>query len=192
MVTDPSTQGRADRQELILDAVLRLLAEQGIAGVSIRSVAREAGVAHGLVGYYYSDKVGLIVAALRRIEEQDVALVMPDPALSPQARLRAALQRVADKEFLTTAYLSRRLQLWSLATADEQFERINAEAQASYRNGLAELIRTARPDLPKSECARRAADISVIQNGVWLTALLGIDRSAIKRAIARCEEIAFG
>lgn len=46
-----------DRQERILDAVLRLLAQQGIAGVSIRAVAREAGVALGLVNYYYEDKV---------------------------------------------------------------------------------------------------------------------------------------
>lgn len=82
MVTKAGVRPQEDRQELILDAVLRLLADQGIAGVSIRSVAREAGVAHGLVGYYYADKVGLIGAALRRISEQDVALLAPDPGLS--------------------------------------------------------------------------------------------------------------
>ncbi|HQR26417.1 MAG TPA: TetR family transcriptional regulator [Nocardioides sp.] len=188
-MTEPAGVAR-DRQGLILDAVLRLLGEHGIAGVSIRSVAREAGVAHGLVGYYYVDKVGLIAAALRRIEEQDVAMVVPDPATPPVDRVRAALRRVADEEFLTTAYLSLRLQLWSLANAGEEFEQINIEAQQRYRKGLAELIRAARPDLPRSECNRRAADISVVQNGLWLTALLGLDRSSIRRAVARCEEIA--
>lgn len=148
MVTKPGLRPREDRQELILDAVLRLLADHGIAGVSIRSVAREAGVAHGLVGYYYDDKVGLIGAALRKISEQDDALLAPDPGLSPEGRLRAALRRVADDEFLTTEYLSLRLQLWSLARADAAFVQINSEAQKRYRKGLSDLIRAARPTSP--------------------------------------------
>lgn len=183
---------RADRQEQILDAVVRLLARSGISGVSIRSVAREAGVAHGLVGYYYQDKVGLIGAALRRIEEADVALVAPDPAVPPAERLRAALRRVADREFLTTDYLALRLQLWSLAQAEPEFEQINTGAQERYRKALAELIRAARPQLSRAECRRRAADINVVQNGLWLTALLGLDRASIRRSVARSEEIAFG
>ena len=192
MAARAESQAGGDRQALILDAVLRLLAEQGIAGVSHRSVAREAGVAHGLVGYYYEDKVGLITAALRRIGEQDVAMIDPDPSMAPLDRLRLALRRVADPEFLTTEYLSLRLQLWSLAKADERFEQINAEAQGRYRKGLADLIRAARPDLTRVECKHRAADVNVVQNGLWLTVLLGLDRSSVGRAVARCEEIALG
>jgi TetR/AcrR family transcriptional regulator, cholesterol catabolism regulator len=190
VVTQSRQEGGEDRQEQILDAVLRLLAEQGIAGVSHRSVARVAGVAHGLVGYYYEDKVGLVAAALRRIGEQDAALIQPDPALPARDRLSASLRRVADPEFLTTEYLSLRLQLWSLAKADEQYEQINNEAQQRYRKGLADLIRAARPDLTGAECRRRATDINVVQNGLWLTFLLGLDRSSVDRAVARCEEIA--
>jgi hypothetical protein len=29
-----------------------------------------------------------------------------------------------------------------------------------------------------------------VQNGMWLTALLGLDRASLRRAVARCEEIA--
>ncbi|WP_394621359.1 TetR/AcrR family transcriptional regulator [Lentzea sp. JNUCC 0626] len=174
----------------ILDAVLTLLSRHGIGGVSMRAVAREAGVALGLVNYHYADKTGLIAAALRRIEEQDIALVEPDPDLPAGERLRIALRRVADPEFLTTEYLSLRLQLWSLAQAAEEFERINTEAQGRYRSGLARLIRAARPDLSRYECAKRAADIDVIQNGLWLTALLGLDRAALRRAVKLCEDIA--
>ncbi len=181
---------KVDRQALILEAVLRLLSLQGISGVSMRAVAREAGVSLGLVNYHYEDKTSLIRAALHRIEEQDIALVEPDLALEPEERLRAALTRVADPEFLTTEYLSLRLQLWALAQAHQDFERINTEAQKRYRAGLAALIGAARPELPPDECGKRAADIDVIQNGLWLTALLGLDRASISRSVARCEEIA--
>lgn len=183
-------EARSEREERILEAVLRLLAEQGIGGVSIRSVAREAGVAHGLVGYYYGDKVSLIGAALRRIEEQDVALVAPRAGGRPEAQLRAALRRVVDEEFLTTDYLSLRLQLWSLARAHPEYADINATAQQRYRAGLADLVAAARPHLSRRDCDRRAADIDVIQNGMWLTALLGLDKAALRRSLARCEEIA--
>jgi TetR/AcrR family transcriptional regulator, cholesterol catabolism regulator len=181
-----------DRQQRILDAVVRLLAQGGISAVSMRAVSREAGVSLGLVNYYYDDKTNLVGAALRRIEEQDVAMVQPDPSLPPEERLRAALKGVARPELLTTEYLSLRLQLWALAQAHEEFERINSDAQKRYRAGLAALIRAARPDLSRGECARRAADIDVVQNGLWLTALLGLDAASIRRSVQRCEEIALG
>lgn len=181
----------ADRQQRILDATLGLLAQHGISGVSMRAVARQAGVALGLVNYHYDGKASLIGAALRRIEEQDVALVEPDPARSPKNDLKAALRRVTNDEFLTTQYLSLRLQLWSLAQAHPDFAEINTAAQERYRKALAALIRAARPELSKGETNRRATDIDIVQNGLWLTALLGLDRAAIRRTVKRCEDIAF-
>jgi AcrR family transcriptional regulator len=156
----------------------------------MRAVAGEAKVALGLVNYYFDDKTSLIAAALRRIEEQDIAIVEPDPMLPPDERVRTSLRRVADPEFLTTEYLSLRLQLWSLAQADEAFARVNTEAQARYRARLAALIRAARPGLSLAECRKRAADVDILQNGMWLTALLGLDRASIRRTVARSEEIA--
>lgn len=184
--------GPAGREERILDAVLTLLMRQGIEGVSIRAVAREAGVALGLVNYYYGDKVTLISAALRRIEKQDMAIVTPDAAKGPEQNLRAALHRIADPEFLTTEYLSLRLQLWALANAHESFAEINSTAQKRYRKALAELIRAARPELSSADAGKRAVDIDIIQNGIWLTALLGLGRTSIRSSLKRCEEIAFG
>jgi TetR/AcrR family transcriptional regulator, cholesterol catabolism regulator len=181
---------KVDRQALILEAVLSLLSRRGISGVSMRAVSREANVALGLVHYYYEDKTSLIAAALRRVEEQDIAIVEPDPMLPPEERVRAALRRVADPEFLTTEYLSLRLQLWALGQAHEAFAHINTAAQKRYGASLAALIRTARPGLSRAECDKRAADIDILQNGMWLTALLGLDRASIRRTVARSEEIA--
>lgn len=183
---------KVDRQGRILEAVIDLLAREGIAGVSMRAVAREAGVALGLVSYHFEDKTSLIRSALHRVEEQDLAMVEPDPGLPPEDRLLAALRRVAEPEFLTTEYLSLRLQLWALARVHEDFGQINTQAQKRYRASIAQLIGDARPELSRAECKQRAADIDVLQNGVWLTALLGLDRASVRRSIKRCEEIALG
>lgn len=181
---------KVDRQASILEATLTLLSRHGISGVSMRAVAREANVALGLVNYHYEDKTSLIAAALRRVEEQDMTIVEPVPALQPDDRVRSALRRVADPGFLTAEYLSLRLQLWALAPAHALFAEINSTAQSRYRDGLAALIRDARPGLSRRECNRRAADIDILQNGLWLTALLGLDRAAIRRTVALTEEIA--
>lgn len=192
MTVDGTGKEKVDRQARILDAAIDLLASNGISGVSMRAVAREAQVSLGLVNYHFADKNGLVKAALLRIEEQDLAIVAPDPELDPEQRLRAALRRIAEPQFLTTEYLSLRLQLWSLARAHEEYEQINTEAQKRYRDGLADLIRDARPGLTPAECASRAADVDVVQNGIWLTALLGLDHASVRRNLARCEEIALG
>lgn len=180
-----------DRQARIIDAALALLSTQGIAGVSMRAVSREAGVALGLVNYYFADKVSLIKAALRSVGERDLAIVEPDPSLPPVERLHRALRRVGDEEFLTTEHLSLRLQLWALAQVDEEFGGINTHAHKRYRDALGSLIQAARPGLSPEECAVRAADIDIIQNGVWLTSLLGRDADLVRRSLARTVEIAF-
>lgn len=183
-------QAAAGRRGRILEAAIELLANGGISAVSMRAVAREAGVSLGLVNYHFEDKASLLQAALRQVEEQDLALVQPDPKRSPEAGLRHALRRVVDPEFLTTDYLSLRLHLWALARVDPAYAAINTDAQQRYRDGIARLIGAARPQLSPGECRRRAADIDVIQNGIWLTALLGLDRASVRRSIQRCEEIA--
>jgi AcrR family transcriptional regulator len=182
---------QVDRRSRILEAALDLLSRHGISGVNMRAVAREAGVALGLVNYYYEDKSSLIRAALHRIDEHDLMLVAPDPASPPDEQLRTALRRVAGPELLTTRYLSLRLHLWALAQAHEDFALINAAAFDRYLEGLATLIGNAKPELASAVCRERAADIVVVQNGMWLTALLGVDEASIQRSLARTEEIAF-
>lgn len=178
--------------ERILDATLAVLASEGVAGVSMRAVAQHAEVAVGLANYYFENKTALICAALKRVGDQDLLLVAASDGADPDVHLRACLHKALDPKYLTRDYLSLRLQLWSLAGVDEQFAEINRAAQRRYLGGLSALIASARPDLAIEEIERRAADVLIVQNGVWLTAILVEDESALKRAAARCVELAFG
>jgi AcrR family transcriptional regulator len=187
-----SSTAAPDREEQILDAVLALLARAGISGVTMRAVAREAGVALGLINYHFQDKTGLIAAALRRMSKEDVDLVLPPAGLDPEERVRHVLGRVADDQFLRGDYLAVRLQLWALSPLDPLFASINRDAQLRYRDALAHLIADARPHLAAGDITRRATEIVVVQNGMWLTALVLADRDAVDRSLRRCEELALG
>ncbi len=157
----------------------------------MRAVAKEAGVAVGLANYHFVNKASLIADALHRIGEQDVELVAPIAGTDPVERLGDALRHVLDPSFLATDYLGLRLQLWSLASVDPGFAKINKDAQLKYRSGLSDLIAAARPEVSPDEVDRRAADILIIQNGVWLTSILIVDHDSIARSLRRCEQIAF-
>lgn len=187
-----STEATAvDKRERILEAALAVLARDGISGVTMRAVAREADVALGLATYHFTDKDGLLTAALERIADADADLVAPDPGRTPADALRIALHRIADPDFLSLPYLALRLQLWSLAGVDERYASINQTAQRRYLGGLVELLAAARPDLDPAEVERRANDILIVQNGVWLTSVLVPDPATIARSVARTEAIAF-
>jgi AcrR family transcriptional regulator len=53
----------AERREQILDATLRLVARDGFAGVTLRDVAAEVGVVHGLIRHYFATREQLVAAA---------------------------------------------------------------------------------------------------------------------------------
>jgi AcrR family transcriptional regulator len=55
----PSTPDAADSRARLLDAALRLFAEQGFAKTSIRQIAEAASVNTALISYYFGDKKGL-------------------------------------------------------------------------------------------------------------------------------------
>jgi AcrR family transcriptional regulator len=70
-VTTKRTRGRppaadaADRRTAILDTARSQFAAQGFSGTSMRAIAREAGVDVSLIGHYFGDKAGLLVATMQ-------------------------------------------------------------------------------------------------------------------------------
>jgi AcrR family transcriptional regulator len=179
-----------EKEERILDAVIAVLSRGGIAAVSMRAVAKEAGVALGLTNYYFTDKSSLIIAALRRVGDEDARLLDPAEGLDPDEQLRYALRRALNDDLLRSDYLGLRLQLWSLAAIEPEFAAINRVAQTHYLDRLGELVAAARPHLTVEEVARRASDVLVVQNGMWLTSILTVDAAVIERSVQRCEQIA--
>jgi AcrR family transcriptional regulator len=69
----PKTAAREAAEEALLDAAERLLADVGYAGITTRSLAKEARVNHGLVHYYFGSNENLLVHALERFTGRLIA-----------------------------------------------------------------------------------------------------------------------
>lgn len=65
--TEPRLFGDAERGDTrakILDAAFRRLATEGYAALSVREIARDAGVNHALINYHFRTKDQLVIAVL--------------------------------------------------------------------------------------------------------------------------------
>lgn len=82
----PASTDQAGPAEAILDAAYRCLARHGVAAVSMRQIAREAGVALSQLHYYFRSKEQLLIEVMRRTTEQHVRAMAQWLAQQPVER----------------------------------------------------------------------------------------------------------
>ena len=83
-----------ERKAELLDTAMRLFAEKGYDNVSVRSVAREAGVAPGLAYHYFDSKQRLFDAAIGHYAErcsEGMRAALDDGALSLDEKIEGAI-----------------------------------------------------------------------------------------------------
>lgn len=77
-----------ERRTQILAATLRLVARDGFAGVTLRDVATEAGVVHGLIRHHFGSREALVAAAFDAAVTAELA---GDEEIAEHREPRAAL-----------------------------------------------------------------------------------------------------
>jgi AcrR family transcriptional regulator len=122
----PKTAARAAAEEALLDAAERLLAGAGYAGITTRRLAKEAGVNHGLVHYYFGSNENLLVHTLERFTAR---------LIIRQRELYAADLPFADKWRTAMRYL---------LSEDVSYQKIWLELQALAWNNPDIMARLAR------------------------------------------------
>lgn len=89
-----------ERRDRIIDAAIRVVGAKGIAGLSHRSVAAEADVPLGSTTYHFSSLDELLIAALRRSNENFARVLRESRALAdPAAGLAEELARLLGEYF---------------------------------------------------------------------------------------------
>jgi AcrR family transcriptional regulator len=143
------------RKRAILEATLRLVADQGAAAVRLRDVARAAGVSVGSLQYYFDSRDQLIREAFDQHARDVVNLVARagDVSAPAPARLAAVIEAAVLRPDLRQSAA-----LWmEFVTAglhDDELRALLAEAYEAWRELLAEVVRAGtetgdfRPLLP--------------------------------------------
>ena len=80
--TEPKKRDAERTHEEILQAAQRLFAERDISSVSVRDIAKEAGVSHGLVQQYFGTRKEMLSAVIRSEVQRFAEAPLPAPGVS--------------------------------------------------------------------------------------------------------------
>ncbi|HEX6251272.1 MAG TPA: TetR family transcriptional regulator C-terminal domain-containing protein [Gemmatimonadaceae bacterium] len=136
-----------ERREQILGAAFRVAGREGIGGLTVRSVAAEAGVSHALVLFHFGRKERLIHELLDWVIARTTVLhISEDIARFPHAldRLHALLQQEMTRLSRQPQHTRLFLEYWALGARHEEIRtRISAELEryrAAFREIMEELL----------------------------------------------------
>ena len=140
----------AERREQIVDAAYDVALRAGIDGRTLRAVADEAGLSHGLVLFHFTRKDNLVAALLDRVLDTTVIVQMRgDGAAVPRAadRLHALLSHEVGRLAREPQQMRLFLEYWALGARDPAVRAKIRAALERYRlafRALAEeVLRTA-------------------------------------------------
>jgi len=130
----PKTAAREAAEEALLDAAERLLADVGYAGITTRGLAKEAGVNHGLVHYYFGSNENLLVHALERFTGRLIARqreLYEDDSVPFADKWRTAMRYLVSEDVrYEKIWLELQALAWNNPDIRARLARVNAEWRA--------------------------------------------------------------
>jgi AcrR family transcriptional regulator len=129
-------RGYGEGREALLDAAARVVARDGMSGLTYRSVAREAGVVHGLVAYHFGSRDQLIHETATKAWSESVDVTALDPDSGRLEDFSRQLSRLAAEQSGAQAF-QYELAVWALRSPE-----LRGEAQDLYAEWRAAIERT--------------------------------------------------
>ena len=134
------TPARSNAEEALLDAAERLLVEVGHAGITTRRLAREAGLNHGLVHYYFGSVENVLVRALERFTERltqrQRAMYAADVPFIE--KWRTAMRYLIEDAPYQKIWLELQALAWNQPEMRDRVARVNAEWRSVLTEAFAE------------------------------------------------------
>jgi AcrR family transcriptional regulator len=181
------------RRAQIVRATIRCLARAGYSGLTMKTVAREAGVSQGILHYYFADKRAILVAALDAVTadlDRRVAAAQARGARDARARLRAlvtACLRLAleEREFWVVF-----VEFWGEMMHDERLREINAALYRRMRRQIGALVAEGirAGTFRRVDSVQAAAVILALLDGVSLQLTFEPRAFSVAAAVRVCED----
>jgi AcrR family transcriptional regulator len=168
----------------ILEAALRSLAAKGSAAVSLRDIAREAGVALSQLHYYFGGREQLLAAAASFAMEQHIGHLQAEltRAASPAERVSLAIRSIRRQLAADPSWARIRLDLLTAATWSPELAAATRRLQGELLDViLAETEQTGQARLQTKAVARLVLGAL---DGLALQALQGAPEDEMDAAYA--------
>jgi AcrR family transcriptional regulator len=167
-----------DRRAELLRAAVAVIARRGFAAVTLRDVAAEAGVAHGLLRHYFRSREELLAAAFDLAANEDAAQLPASPT-SPAAHLLDRCEPLPDQHYLLW------IDAWSEAPRSPELAAILRRHHSSCERVAEGAVREGNArglwSCPDPAAAATAFEAQLDGLAVQLYALHRIDRDGYAR-----------
>ncbi|MET8865699.1 TetR family transcriptional regulator C-terminal domain-containing protein [Nonomuraea sp. NPDC004580] len=168
----PRQVDQTERRQAMSEAVWRVVAEQGMDGLTLRAVATAAGCTTGMLTYYFRDKKALLAHARSLMHQRmaDRVDVLASRGAA-QERLRSVCEQALplDDERRLEIVVWAHFQL--AARSDPELLEQHAAAHASWIRRLTGLVRDALPFPEPSDLYERVHGLVACLDGLALNAV---------------------
>ena len=176
-----------ERRKLFAAAALAVISREGLEGLTMREVAKEAGFTTGALTHYFQSKDEVLIAA----SEAGADVVRPEmDDAATGASARAALRELLYTVLPTSAAMKAQwrfwIAFWERAAHSPQVQRVMRERYFEYTNRVATVIRRSQEqgETPREIDAERAArEIIALIDGIGVQVMIGSRKftSAVQR-----------
>ena len=131
------------RREQIVRATVRCLAREGYTRLTMKKVAREAGVSQGILHYYFADKRAILTATLDAVSrdlDRRVAAAQSRTGRDPAARLRALVRACLEVAVARPEFWVVFVEFWGEMMHNRRLREVNAGVYDRTRRLIARLI----------------------------------------------------
>jgi len=181
----------SDTKQRLLDGTLTTIREQGIAGVSARSIAATAGVNQALVFYHYGSIDGLLVAACESATSARVSAYSERFAAVTSLRELLDVGRSLHSEEQELGNVAVLAQLLAGSQHDEKLAKATARALRLWTGQIEEVLGRVLADSPFADVTDVPGLARALSAGfIGLELYDGVDPNGARRALAALEQLA--
>lgn len=169
-----------ERREIFAAAALRVIMRDGVAGLTVRAVAKEAGFTTGALTHYFHSKDQLLIEASELSARLVRDLMEKAEKISPALD---AIRKVVSFALPLTAesrgYWKIWLGYWERSSVDPDVNKVMQLRYDEWRDRLARLLERARRegDVAATVDPKRAAqELVLLVDGIGVQVLLGVGR----------------
>lgn len=174
----------SDRQTMILEAAIRVIAQSGVRGLRVEKLAAEADVSTALIYYHFGNRAGLIRRALEFINDRaarytEQALASKDP--------RAQIEQMLLLEIQGTPRVRENSIAWgelrASAVFNDELREPLREATRAWSTDLERVIKAAQeseladPGIDSVDAAERLTALVEGLSERWLSGSVTLERA---------------
>ncbi|MEV6714460.1 TetR/AcrR family transcriptional regulator [Lentzea sp. NPDC051208] len=177
----------SERRTQMLEAAVRVIAQDGVRGLRVEKLAAEAGVSTALIYYHFKDRAGILRAALEHVNHRAQSCTGDGETGDPRARVVQMLLG----ELQDTAFVRETSVAWgelrASAAFDEELRATLRSATDAWNADVEALVCQANPEVDAAAAAERLTALVEGLSERWHSGSLTLQRARelLAGAIAR-------